>query len=81
MKQNQTITELIGIPSTNLVLPNAPLVPNFAPCEKIRKPVRQLTNTAKKRPARPVRRVYLAIELWQKSELSQVKFCFREKLR
>jgi len=41
-----------SIPSTNLVLPDAPLIPNFAPCEKIRKLVRHLTDTAKRKPAR-----------------------------
>ena len=40
------------IPSTNPVLPDALLIPTFAPCERIRKPVRQLTDTAKRRPAR-----------------------------
>jgi hypothetical protein len=52
---------------------------NFALCEKIRKLVRQLTDIAKKRPARPANGFYLAIALWQESGLSQVKFCSREK--
>jgi hypothetical protein len=56
------------------------LAPAFAPCERIRKPVRQLADIAKKRPARPVRRVYLAIELWRESGLSQNKFCTGENL-
>ena len=42
-----------SIPSTNPVLLDEFLVSNFAPCEKIKKPVRQLTDITKKRPARP----------------------------
>ena len=46
--------QLERIPSTNLVLPDDLRAPNFAPCEKIRKPVRQLTDIVKKKPARPI---------------------------
>jgi len=42
------------IHSTDPVLPDEPMGPNFAPCERIRKLVRQLTDTVKRRPARPV---------------------------
>ncbi len=38
-----------SIPSIKLVLPGDPLALNCAPCEKIKKPVRQLTDTAKSR--------------------------------
>jgi hypothetical protein len=40
--------------TTNLVLPNALLGPIFALCEKIKKPVRLLTDTAKKRSTWPL---------------------------
>jgi hypothetical protein len=41
-------------------------------------PVRHLTDTEKRRPARSGSRVNLTIELWQESVLSHGKFCFRE---
>jgi len=41
-----------SIPSTNLILFYDLLGPNFVPCEKIRKPVRLLTEIVKKKPAR-----------------------------
>jgi len=44
-----------SIPSTNPIISNAPLIhPNFAPCEKFKKTVRQLTDRAKRKPARIV---------------------------
>jgi hypothetical protein len=61
-------------------LPDDLQAATFASCERIRKPVWQLMDIAKKRPARPVRQMCLAIELWQESNLSQNKFCTGENL-